>query len=76
MICTVWSRKPINFWYGAKCYTELSAAVRVTSRICMSHLFSPFICDNYEAEGHSMKVMRLMAIYISCYEMKQSATRN
>ena len=42
-----------DFWYGAKCFTELSAtlwweppleSVRATSRIRTSHLLSPYTC--------------------------------
>ena len=43
MIWFVWSLRPNDFWYGTKCCTELSAAMRVTSRIRARHLLSSYI---------------------------------
>ena len=52
----------LYFWYGAKCCTELSAAMRVTSRIRTSHLLSPYICESYEDDSHYVQATRPMAI--------------
>ena len=55
MIWIVRSLRPNDFWYGTKCCTELSAAMRATSRIRTSHLLSPYICESYEAYGRFLK---------------------
>ena len=70
MIWIVRSLRPNDFWYGPKCCTELSVAVRVTSRIRTRHLLSPYICElglwpicDIWAYGRSVSVRPMAVLY-------------